>query len=64
MLDVATGLVQVCATFGTHIEIVEIDELSHLRQSVTDEQVERPLASIAPSLDEIKPCGGGGQVAD
>src|SRR5260370_24959085 len=56
MLDVATDLTQVCATFGTHIEIVEIDELSHLRQSVTDEQVERQLSSIAQSLDVEPDC--------
>ena len=56
MLDVATDLAQVCATFGTHIEIVEIDELSHLRQSVTDEQVERQLSSIAQSLDVEPDC--------
>jgi L-arabinose isomerase len=56
MLDVATDLVQVCATFGTHIEIVEIDELSHLRRSVTDEEVERQLSSIAQSFDVEPDC--------
>jgi L-arabinose isomerase len=56
MLDVATDLVQVCATFGTHIEIVEIDELSHLRLSVTDEQMERQLSCIAQSFDVESDC--------
>ena len=56
MLDVATDLVQVCATFGTHIEIVEIDELSHLRRSVTNEQMERQLSSIAQSFNVESDC--------
>src|SRR5258708_18467396 len=56
MLDVATDLVQVCATFGTHIELVEIDELSRLRQSVTDEQLERQLFSITQSFDLEPDC--------
>jgi L-arabinose isomerase len=56
MLDVATDLVQVCAMFGTHIEIVEIDQLSHLRQSVTDEQLERQLSCIAQSFDVETDC--------
>ncbi len=56
MLDVATDLTQVCATFGTHIEIVEMDELSHLRQSVTGVQIERQLALIAQSYDVEPDC--------
>ena len=56
MLDVATDLTQVCATFGTHIEIVEVDELSHLRQSVTGVQIEQQLALIAQSYDVEPDC--------
>lgn len=56
MLDVATDMTQVCATFGTHIEVVEIDELSRLRQSVTDARVERQLSSIAQSFDLEPDC--------
>jgi len=56
MLDVATDLTQVCATFGTHIEIVEIDELSHLRQSVTSTQIEQQISSIAQSFDVEPTC--------
>jgi L-arabinose isomerase len=59
MLDVATDLTQVCATFGTHIEIVEIDELSHLRRSITDEQVDRQLSSIAQAFDVGTDCARG-----
>jgi L-arabinose isomerase len=54
MLDVATDLVQVCAVFGLHIEAIEVDELSHLRQAITPSQFERQLSSITHSF-EIEP---------
>ncbi len=38
MLDIATDLAQVTGRFGTHIEIVEVDQLSGLRREVTDQQ--------------------------
>ena len=38
MLDIATDLVQVSGRFGTHIEIVEVDQLSGLRREVTKRQ--------------------------
>ncbi len=56
MLDVATDLVQVCAVFGTHIEAVEIDELSQLRQAVTASQLARQLSSITHSFDVEPDC--------
>ena len=31
MLDIYSDLTQQCAHFGGHIEIVEVDELAHLR---------------------------------
>jgi L-arabinose isomerase len=56
MLDVATDLVQVCATFGTHIEALEIDELSRLRQQVDAPRVEQQLMSIMQSFDIDRGC--------
>ena len=56
MLDVATDLTQLCATFGTHIEIAEIDELSHLRQGVTSTQMEQQMSSILRSFDIEPAC--------
>jgi L-arabinose isomerase len=56
MLDVATDLTQVCATFGTHIEIVEIDELSHLRENVSDAQIEQQLSVFAQSFEIDAGC--------
>jgi L-arabinose isomerase len=35
MLDVASDLAQHCATFGGHMEIIEVDELALLRREVT-----------------------------
>jgi L-arabinose isomerase len=39
MLDIASDLVQHCATFGGHMEIIEVDELARLRRSVTAQQI-------------------------
>lgn len=38
MLDIYSNLTLQCATFGGHIEIVEVDELSALRKTVTKEE--------------------------
>ena len=35
MLDMASDLTQQCATFGGHMEIIEVDELAALRREVT-----------------------------
>ncbi len=47
MLDIYSDLTQQCATFGGHIEIVEVDELAALRQEVSDVQ-------IAARVDEFQ----------
>ena len=39
MLDIATDLAQVSGRFGTHIEIVEVDQLSGLRREVTEQEI-------------------------
>jgi L-arabinose isomerase len=38
MLDIATDLAQVSGRFGTHIEMIEVDQLSALRREVTIKQ--------------------------
>jgi L-arabinose isomerase len=40
MLDVASDLTQQCATFGGHMELLEVDELAALRREVTARQVD------------------------
>jgi L-arabinose isomerase len=39
MLDVYSDLTQQCAFFGGHIEMIEVDELAKLRESVSDDQI-------------------------
>ena len=39
MLDIYSDLTQHCATFGGHIEMLEVDELAALRRDVSTEQV-------------------------
>lgn len=39
MLDVATDITQVCITFGGHVEMLEVDELSALRAHVSEEAI-------------------------
>ena len=39
MLDVVTDITQVCITFGMHIEMLEVDELSGLREDVSDDEI-------------------------
>jgi L-arabinose isomerase len=39
MLDIYSDTTLQCVTFGGHIEILEVDELSALRREVTDDQI-------------------------
>ncbi|HZZ40512.1 MAG TPA: arabinose isomerase [Acidobacteriaceae bacterium] len=39
MLDVATDITQVAITFGSHIEMLEADELSAIREKCTEEEI-------------------------
>lgn len=43
MLDIYTDLTLQMATFGGHIEIIEVDELSALRKSVTAKQIDERI---------------------
>lgn len=44
MLDIASDLTQHCATFGGHMEIIEVDELAALRREVTAGQIAQRVA--------------------
>ncbi|CAM4060499.1 L-arabinose isomerase [Pedobacter westerhofensis] len=46
MMDIYTDLTLQCATFGGHMEIVEIDELSHIRETVTEKETSLKLEEI------------------
>ena len=56
MLDIATDLTALCATFGTHVEMLEIDELSALCAQVTDERIARQLADFQSEFDIQPDC--------
>ncbi|MBR5175286.1 MAG: L-fucose/L-arabinose isomerase family protein [Bacteroidales bacterium] len=56
MLDVYTDLRKVSATFGTHLEIVEMDELATIRNQVSEEEVEAKLEEFRKKFDVNPNC--------
>jgi L-arabinose isomerase len=56
MLDIATDLTAVSAVFGTHIEQLEIDELSAIRGEMTSAEVAGKLAEIRAEFDVQPDC--------
>jgi L-arabinose isomerase len=56
MLDVYSDLTLQCATFGGHIEIVEVDELAALRAGVAALEMERRVAHFLDAFDVQPDC--------
>ncbi|MBE9586650.1 arabinose isomerase [Mucilaginibacter sp. JRF] len=56
MLDIYTDLTLQCAVFGGHIEIIEVDHLSAMREAVTDEQTNEKLREINTWFDVQPDC--------
>ena len=56
MLDIYTDLTLQLATFGGHIEILEMDELAELRRGVTDSAVRERVAEFHASFDVQPDC--------
>ena len=56
MLDVSTDLTQICITFGTHVEMLEVDELSALRASVEDDDIARRIQDIRAQFEVQPDC--------
>lgn len=56
MLDIATDLTAVSSVFGTHIEMLEIDELGALCAAVTDAAVTAKLAEFQSEFDVQADC--------
>jgi len=56
MLDVYTDLQQQSATFGTHIEIVEMDELAAIRRGVNEDEVRAKLEEFNDSFEVSDEC--------
>ncbi len=56
MLDIYTDLTLQCATFGGHIEIIEVDELAALRTAVTDTQIADRVGLFRSAFDVQPDC--------
>ncbi|MDQ6481513.1 arabinose isomerase [Dyadobacter sp. LHD-138] len=56
MLDIYSDLTLQCATFGGHVEVIEVDELSALKQLVEDSEVETMLAEFHSIFDIQSDC--------
>jgi len=56
MLDVATDITQVAITFGCHIEMLEVDELSAARDECTADQIAQRLHLFQDHFDIQADC--------
>jgi L-arabinose isomerase len=56
MLDIYSDLTAQCATFGGHIEILEVEELACLRREVSEAAIEKRVAEFKASLDVQPDC--------
>ncbi|TVR01097.1 MAG: arabinose isomerase [Spirochaetaceae bacterium] len=56
MLDVYTDVTRQVATFGGHIDLIEIDELAALRENVNDAETAAKLAEFRKSFDVSPEC--------
>lgn len=56
MLNVYTDMTLQTSVFGTHFEIIEVDELSALRREVTGKQIADRVALIGESFDVQSDC--------
>jgi len=56
MLDVASDLTQHCATFGGHMEFIEVDELAALRREVTPAQITKRVAEFNKTFEVGPDC--------
>ncbi|MCK7554649.1 arabinose isomerase [Chitinophaga sedimenti] len=56
MLDIYTDLTQQYATFGGHIELIEVEELAALRKTVTDGEVQQRIARFHDAFEVQADC--------
>jgi L-arabinose isomerase len=56
MLDIYSDLTQQYASFGGHIELLEVDELAGLRKVVTDEQIQERVQLFYEQFDIQGDC--------
>lgn len=56
MLDIYSNMTLHCAAFGGHIEIVEVDELSHIREAVTEKEIENRVQVFKQVFEVQSDC--------
>src|ERR1700759_1157370 len=56
MLDIQTDVTQVAITFGSHIEHLEVDELSALRDAVSDDEIRARVEDFRNHFDVQPYC--------
>jgi L-arabinose isomerase len=56
MLDIYANLTLQCSTFGGHIEMIEVDELSMLRSTVTHTEIESKRQQFAEHFEIQNDC--------
>jgi L-arabinose isomerase len=56
MMDVMTDVTQVAITFGTHLEILEVDELSALRAQIDEQSITRRVEEFHEQFDVQPDC--------
>ena len=59
MLDVASDTTLQCATFGGHMEILEVDELAALRREVSAKQIRDRVTQFGKVFDVQPDCSPG-----
>lgn len=59
MLDIYTDITRQVATFGGHVQIIEVDELTELRRAVTDEAARNRVDDFYAAFDVQTDCDQG-----
>ena len=63
MLDIYTDLTRHCATFGGHIEILEVEELAALRRDVPPGEIAAKVSAFHEAFDIQSDCAAPGHRA-
>jgi L-arabinose isomerase len=56
MLDIATDITQVSITFGSHVEHLEVDEISALRRTFTNEEIKTRINEFRDHFEVQADC--------
>ena len=56
MLDIYSDLTQLCAYFGGHVEVLEVEELAALRRDVHESDLQRRVAEFKTTLEVQPDC--------